>query len=242
MADRVIFLTDSTSSMHPDEFNELSSGEVLHRLRSGSLSHQELRRLIIEAEAIDFESEHVVPLKVVLRDFITRYRESNDPDDLLSVGAAIRKYVATSKADEALPYTAQLLDAGPRAPIPLEVELELVKMIVRKLTANPPEQNDALPQLGDRLWEIADTYLNPRLLTREKYGAIALNAILGLVLLRSRHVAEVLRDVSELKATWFRQSLARRSARLHEELKKGSSGAPPADLVSSLEELEAQYV
>jgi hypothetical protein len=226
MADRVILLADSASDTHPDEFDELSPGEILHRLRSGSLSHKDLRRLIIEAEAIDFPPRHVATLNAVLRDFITGYRESNDPHDLVSVGAAIRKCIATSKTDEALPYAAQLLHAGPLAPIPIEIELELVKMVLRKLTANPPEQHDFLPELGDRLWEIAHTYLNPRLLTREKYGAIALNAILGLVLLRSRRVTGVLQIVSDLKAPWFRQLLARRLGRLRYKRKERFSGEP----------------
>ena len=111
-------------------------------------------------------------------------------------------------------------------------------MIVRKLKANSTKPHDALPELGDRLREIADTYLNPRLLTREKYGAIALNAILGLVLLRSLHFFEILRRVSELNAPWFRQLLARRSARLRDELNQGFSGNPPKDLVDALEWLE----
>ena len=189
---------------------ESSPGELLVRLKDGSLNHLDRRRLIVEAKVVDFELEQLGPLHTVLRDFIAKYRESNNPDDIVAVGAAIRKCVATLHADEALSYAAQLLEAGPRTPVPVEVELELVKMIVRKLTANLPKPDDSMPELGDRLREIAETYLNPRLLVREKYGAIALNAILGLVLLRSRHGPEVLRSVSELKVPWFRQLLARR--------------------------------
>ncbi len=176
-----------------------------------ALSPQDRCRLIVEAEVIDFKPEQLGPLNTVLRDFIAECRESNSPDDLVAVSSAIRKCVATLKADEALSYTSQLLEAGPRTPVPLEVELELVKMIVRKLTANPPEPNDSLPELGDRLLEIAKIYLNPRLLVREKYGAVTLNAILALVLLRSRHVAEVSQILSELKVPWFRQLVARRA-------------------------------
>jgi hypothetical protein len=219
---------------------ESSPGEFLTRLRGESLNHQDRRRLIVEVEVIDFESEQLGSLHSVLRDFIAKYRESNDPDDLVAVGSAIRKCVATLQADEALAYAAQLLEAGPRTPVPLEVELELAKMIVRKLTANPLEPSDSLPELGDRLLEIAKTYLNPRLLAREKYRAIALNATLGLVLLRSRHGPEVFRSVAELNVPWFRQLLARRVRRLQHELKGRSLSESLEGLVSSLAEGEIQ--
>ena len=41
-------------------------------------------------------------------------------------------------------------------------------MVVRKLTANPPASNESLSDLAARLNGLAETYLNPRLLAREK--------------------------------------------------------------------------
>ena len=46
-------------------------------------------------------------------------------------------------------------------------------MVVRKLTANVAEGQYRAPELADRLFEIADTYLSDRLLSREKHGATA---------------------------------------------------------------------
>ena len=87
-------------------------------------------------------------------------------------------------------------------------------MILRKLMANPMRENDSLPELSDRLLEIAKTYLNPRLLAREQYGAVTLNAILAPYYAKSLHHEEVRRLVSELKVPWFRQLLARRVRRI----------------------------
>ena len=53
---------------------------------------------------------------------------------------------------------------------------------------------------------------------REKYGAIALNAILGLVLSRSGRDADVVERIRTLDVPWFQQLLARRAARLRQEL------------------------
>jgi hypothetical protein len=245
MDDRGILAGASDSASQPAEVNALlSSEEVLRRLVTWAPSPAERRRLIIDAEVLDFEPHQLERLDVALSGFISnyRYRESNDPADLVAVGAAIRKYVATMGVDEGLPYVARLLEAGPETPVPPEIELESTKMVVRKLTANPPKGDDAFPDLADRLLEITRTYLNPRLLTREKYGAITLNAILGLLLLRSRHAAEVLRLLSELGVPWFKQSLACRAKRIEHELKERHPGESLEWLVGPLNELESLLV
>ncbi len=144
--------------------------------------------------------------------------------------------------DEVLPDVARLLEARSEAPFSLEAEVELTKMVVRKLTANPPRGDDEFPGLAEQLLEIMRTYLSPRLLGREKYGAIALNAILGLILLRSRHAAEVLRILSELRAPWFKQSLAVRVKRIEPELKERHPGESLKELIGPLNELESQLI
>ncbi len=221
-----------------EDANVFSSEELLHRLQDRSLGHQDQLGLIIEAEVVDFGPTQLGRLNAALRASSPITARATARTISWQLARRFGKCVATLQADEALAYAAHLLEAGSRTPVPLEVELELVKMIVRKLTANPPEPNDSLPELGDRLREIAKTYLNPRLLAREKYGTIALNATLGLILLRSRHVAEVLQIVSELKVPWFRQLLARRVMRLRHELKE-SSFESVEGLVGSLATQEA---
>jgi hypothetical protein len=66
--------------------------------------------------------------------------------------------------------------------------------------------------------ELARAYLNPRLLPREKYGAVALNTVLALLLLRSRHVPELLKLVAEVPHAWFRDLLVRRARKIQEEV------------------------
>lgn len=242
MDDRRILAEGSGSGSQPAETAAiLSPGEVLRRLVTWAPSPEERRRLIIDAEVLDFEPHQFERLEVALSEFIgaCRHRSGNDPADLVAAGAAIRKYIATLGVDEGLPYAARLLEAGPQVPVPLEIELETTKMVVRKLTANPPKDDDAFPDLAERLAEIARAYLNPRLLTREKYGAIALNAVLGLALLRSQHVAEILRILSGLEVSWFKQSLAQRARRIKLELRERHADESLVASMGRLSEMES---
>jgi len=169
--------------------------------------------MVIEAEVLPFAPDERSRLNVVLRRFIEDHRNSDDPEDLVAVASAIRKYVATMHGGD-LGDLAVLLASDQNATVPLEVELEVAKTLVRKLTSQPPEEPDSEPELGDRLMELASTYLNARLLSREKYGAVALNVVLALLLLRSRHVADLLRLLSNLRVPWFTQLVVRRASRV----------------------------
>jgi hypothetical protein len=182
--------------------------ELLKRLGFDDSVVPDRRQLVIECEFTAFDESQIPELNERMRDFIERNRDSDDPRDLVAVGSAIRKYVATMHAD-ALPSLALLLQPG-RAPVPLDVELEVSKMVVRKLTANPREKDDPAPELADRLMEMVCTYLDDRQLPREKYGAVTLNAVLALALLRSRHLPEVRQRLQSIEARWFTELLARR--------------------------------
>jgi hypothetical protein len=56
------------------------------------------------------------------------------------------------------------------------------------------------------------------MLMRENHAAVAQDASLGLLLLRSRHVPRLLELLGNLKADWFTQLLARRARWLREDL------------------------
>ena len=173
--------------------------------------------MVIEAEAAYFERDQLDVVNDMLRAFIAANRGSSDSDDLVAVGAAVRKCIATLPADEAYSYVAELLDSEGGTAASAELELEAAKMVVRKLLANPPPTADVATQLADRLFEIVRSYVNPRILPQRTFGAIALNAVLALALLPGRHASEVHRIVSELNVPWFRQMVARRAARLRDE-------------------------
>jgi hypothetical protein len=184
-----------------------------------------------------FRSQEAAALAPLLREFIEDYRDSNVPADLVAVGSAIRNYIATAPSDAAFAAAASLLKAEGRFPIPIELEIEVTKMVVRKLTANPPAQRDQHHELALRLEELVDAYAKPRFLAREKHGAVALNAVLGLVLTRSGPDAAVVARMRALGVSWFEQLLGRRSAQLQSDLALRDSNGSLADIAGILDDL-----
>ncbi len=236
----VTIVAESKSISHiesaSDDEKEHAPGEILRKLEDPHLSDSARQGLIIEAEVLDFTGDQAVTLTALLRQFIDDHRESNVPSDLVAVASAIRKFVATADPGEAFDYAASLLGASGRSPLPIELELEVTKMVVRKLTANPPVSDESFPELAARLNKLANKYLNPHLLAREKHGAVALNAVLGLVLTRDR-VANVIDRVHGLGVAWFLQLVGRRASRVKTELEQRGSDDRYRDLLQSLDEL-----
>jgi len=153
------------------------------------------------------------------------------------VGSAIRKYVATASIDDAFDAAVSLLKGHGRLPLPIELEVEISKMVARKLTANPPAERDRYPELALRLEELVDDYARPRFLAREKHGAVALNARLGLVLTRSGRDSLVVERMQAVGVPWFQQIVGRRAAQLQSDLAARSSGGSFAGAVATLAEL-----
>ena len=98
------------------------------------------------------------------------------------------------------------------------LELEICKMVFRKLVANPPGDKHELLELERCLTDVARVYANDRLLSREKYGATALNAVLALVLLNGDRIQGVAQQLRALKAGWFRELAARQARNTSREL------------------------
>ncbi|MFI5456742.1 MAG: hypothetical protein ACHRXM_14950 [Isosphaerales bacterium] len=218
---------------------EPSSQRILRTLNTPDTEREEYRKAIINAEVLDFGPSETHELTPHLRCFIETHRDSNVPADLVAVGSAIRKFIAIAPGAEAIDFAAGLLEAGSRFPLPIEIEVEISKMVVRKLTANPPAGRDQYSELASRLIELAETYLNPRLLGREKHGAVALNAVLGIVLARDPRVSSVLERIQSLGVNWFRQLLARQATILASELRRKWGSEEQHELLRSLQELIA---
>lgn len=205
-----------------DSTSSLAVAEVIERLRKSDLAQSEARRLVVAAETLPIDENLRTDFLAALREFICKHRDSNDPEDLIAVGAAIRKVVLCTPHHE-IESLASLLESGHRAAVPLDIELEIAKAVVWKLTAQPAQAPNQFPQLADQMWNLAQTYLHDRLLPRDKYAAAALNAGLALLLMQS-HVAEVIDLVNDLRLAWFKELFARRAKRIGDELAERSPG------------------
>ncbi|NUN97751.1 MAG: hypothetical protein HUU16_16435 [Candidatus Omnitrophica bacterium] len=212
----------------------LQPGEVVALLGNPNLDLNERRRLILAAEEMDFTGEQRMELLPLLRGFIEEFRDSNERDDLIAVGSAIRNYVALMDVSQ-IGALASVLEPGHRAVIPQEIELEIVKMVARKFAANPPAAPEPEPELATRLMELAEAYLNPRVLPRGRFSAIALLALQGLAGMRSPKLERLVEVARDLPFPWFHRQLRRL---LNELLDQWRSLMAPGDRrISALEDL-----
>lgn len=196
---------------------EASAEELLNRLADSGTPAAKQRELILQAEVTSFDDEQAEKLARLLYQYIIENRDSNNANDLVAVGSAIRKFVANLQVEE-FHYVSDILSAEHRTPVPMEIELEVAKVVVRKLAQSPPDSDDAERELAARLMELVQTYLNPRLLSRQRYGATALNALLAILLLRARQTQEVIAMLVDLPSTWFVELVVRRASRLRDQL------------------------
>jgi len=193
--------------------------ELLAVLADSTAPHSARRQAVLETEVLRFEADKLPQLNDALLQFIQTNRDSNDPEDQIAVAAAIRKLIAEATTAD-LDSFALLLEPGSRAAVPLEVELEVAKMVVRKLTVNPSLAAELDSLLADQLFDIVHAYLNDRLLGREKYAAVTVNAVLAVLLLHSPHFAEVIQRVGQLRSGWFKTMLNRRGSRIANEIRE----------------------
>lgn len=173
--------------------------------------------LIFEAELLQVPADCLLLARQLWKEFITQYRDTNDRKTLLAVACAIRKYVSLIPSAD-LPELVYLLEPGHSGHLPIELEVTVGKMIVRKLTANPPTIDNAYPELAAQLQALADDYLKDRLLPRQYVGAAALDACLALVMLRAACVSEFISRLRNMKSRWFVELISDESEEVISEI------------------------
>ena len=157
---------------------------------------------IIEAEITRFDLQQQHRLLPILWSYIHAHRNSSTPGELTAVGSAIRKYIAIMPMEK-METLAALLDPENRSPLPLELELEVAKMIYRNFEVHPPTHANVRSHLASNLMQMAQAYLNPRLLLRDKYSACASLAIEAIVAMRSSLAAEAWDSAMRSPHRWF---------------------------------------
>ncbi len=158
--------------------------------------------LICELELARFDAAQRQVLLPLLWQFILHHRNSNDRDQLVAVGAAIRKYIAIMPMDQ-MGTLALLLESGHRSPLPIELEIEVAKMVYRNFEVHPPLAPDPHPVLAERLWELVQAYINPRILLRDKHSAAASLAIEAIVAMRSKLAGAAWQAAVTCPYRWF---------------------------------------
>jgi hypothetical protein len=171
--------------------------------------------LICEIELARFDAAERQNLLPLLWQYILRRRDSNSPETLAAVGAAIRKYIALMPMED-MGRLAELLESGHKSALPIELEIEVAKMIYRNFEVHPPVEPNLHPELARPLWEMVQAYAHPRLLLRDKHSAAALMAIQSLVAMRSEFASNAVHVAAASPYRWFAELVADQLDRLHD--------------------------
>ncbi len=179
-----------------------SASNILERLASPDTCSAERQQLVCEAEFCKFSQTEQETLLGILWQYILDHRNSEDSMELVAAGSAIRKFAALMPMDR-MEDLAVLIEPGYNTPPAIEVELELAKMVYRNYEVYPPAEPDQQSQLTIQLWRLAQDYLNPRFLLREKHSAVASLAIEALIAMRSSVAEAAWRAALECPYQWF---------------------------------------
>lgn len=165
---------------------------------------------MIDAEIVLFPESLIPSLQELLYAYIAEFGDGHEPAVRIAVGSAIRKYVAILKVDDFRNVTV-LLNPPNNRPLAIQSEIEIAKMIVRKLTAVPPAEADVEPNLSESLSQLVSKYLDNFHIEERKYPAVVLNAILAIVMLRGIAEQHLLDKLAALDARWFNELLVQRA-------------------------------
>lgn len=180
-------------------------------------SHPDLPpKLLYKIELTRFDAAQQKALLPLLWQYILAHRDSNNRDEIVATGAAIRKYIAIIPMDN-MGELAVLLESGHRAPLPIDLELEVIKMIYRNFEVHPPVANDSHPALAQRLGEIVEAYVNPRIILRDKHSAVASLAIEALFAMRSSLAGKAWKIAVLCPHRWFAELVSDNLDYLHEK-------------------------
>jgi len=179
---------------------ELTADELLCQLSHAGPNPP--YELLCSVELTRFDPSQHEALLPLLWQYILDHRDSNNRDELVATGAAIRKYIAVMPM-ESMGELAVLLESGHWSPLPIDLEIEVAKMIFRNFEAHPPVTVDTQPELAQRLWEMVQAYVNPRVLLRDKHSAAASLAVEAIVAMRSSLAVDAWQAAAECPYRWF---------------------------------------
>lgn len=172
---------------------------------------------IIEIQSTPIPADKLSGAIDLLVEFIKKHRGTNSQNVVVAVGAAIRK-VLLNVSDEQLGLGAELMKSAGNLEVPIEVELEVAKMVVHRFRYAPNTSTAGLTELADLLLENAKVYSKANLVNRDFYGATALNSVLSVVLMRHEDASVLIAHVEEVSPKWFVDLVKSRLRRMSKEI------------------------
>jgi len=216
----------SSSTSEPVDPNpnpdNVSADDLLQQLTDAGTNASS--SLICLIELTHFDPSKCEILLSLLWQYILAHRDSNNRDELIAAGAAIRKYIAIMPMDR-MGELAVLLESGHRSLLSIELEIEVAKAIFRNFEVHPPVAIDMHPELAERVLELVHAYINPRILLRDKHSAAASLAIEALVAMRSSLAVEAWQAAAQCPYRWFGELVGDDLDDLHQKWSRKSPDA-----------------
>jgi hypothetical protein len=153
----------------------------------------------------------------VLADFVRLHRSSNVRNVIIAVGAAIRKLMLNLPDDD-FALATLIMKPSDNLEVPIEVELEVAKMVVHRFRHAPSTTKQNACELAGLLLDIAMTYSRPSLVNRDRYGAVALNSVLAIVLMMHEKTGLVIAHINTVSPRWFVDLVKNRLRRMAKEM------------------------
>ena len=194
-----------TAPTPPDWIDDQSG--ILARIESEKVGSDEFEKAILISEITDFADDTIERLLGALSVFISDHRFATDEDTIILLGCAIRKY-ALNMAPNQLEGYVDWLSTGEAKTIHNRVELELVKGVLWRLSYEPFKATGKFPKTLLVLHDIANVYLNRRLIFQESNVSIATQAVAALFVLSvisddGAKIASTMKQVKDLERDWI---------------------------------------
>lgn len=172
---------------------------------------------IIEIQSTPIPADKLSGAIDLLVEFIKKHRGTNSQNVVVAVGAAIRK-VLLNVSDEQLGLGEELMKSAGNLEVPIEVELEVAKMVVHRFRYAPNTSTVGLSELASLLLENARVYSKTNLVNRDCYNATALNSVLAIVLMRHEEAAALINHIESISPQWFVDLVKNRLRRMATEI------------------------
>jgi hypothetical protein len=170
-----------------------------------------LREMILVAEDTRFSVAQSEQLSAWLLSFAQKHRHSEDPKDEAPVWSALRTGASMLRPNN-VNCLGPLLEPGHS----IETSLVTLKMIGRIFEAQPPAELDGYQHIAKEVCLIAQSLLNPHVITASQSAAKAQLAIYALVAMASSETASIIKSVQELGVTWFTRRTLRKLRKLNQ--------------------------
>ena len=181
------------------------------------------RHLVLFAETLRFSDRQQLTLVPHLWSYVAERRTSQDEDELVALGSAIRKLIAYLPSQR-LDDLAVFLEFDETGTVRSEVELEVVKGLVYRFSWDSQTTWPSSPRLCESLIDLANFHSSKRAVEQDLSSAIAVNAIIALAFLNDSRIATFVRSLPKHSLSWFAPVVHARSQRLLTRLKKERRG------------------